>query len=122
MKELLKNEKLLKVIFFAGIAVIAILFLSEFAGSMTNSSKPADESENLYIEETQLEQRLVDILEKIVGVSEVSVMLTLDSKQEQVQGVTVVCSGVENPSVKAKVIDAVAKTLKISSARICVTE
>lgn len=57
MKELLKSDKLLKIAFIAGIAAIALIFLSSFGGG----------SDAQLTEEQMLEQRITQMLAAWTG-------------------------------------------------------
>ncbi|HBH94306.1 MAG TPA: hypothetical protein DDX91_01030, partial [Ruminococcaceae bacterium] len=136
----LKSEKGIKIIFIAGIALIAIIFLLSLSGGKKDSDNSAEKEEVLFEiseYESKLEMKLTEIIEKIDGTSDIHVMITLDKTEESIyggktsdisatitptiRGVAVVCKGGENAVVREKVSEAVCKALGVSAARVCVT-
>jgi hypothetical protein len=114
-----KNDAALKIIAAVGILIIAVIFISDFAGfSLFSSGGKADSA---YAAE--IETRLKTIIEDIGGVGEVSVMVTLSGSGDPpaVRGAAVVCEGGEDPIVRQKVIETVSKVLGISTAKVSVT-
>lgn len=140
LSELLKTEKGTKIIFAAGIALIAVIFLFSISGSGKSSSSPETE-ENILSQaeeyEKRLEARLTEMINSIEGVQDAKVMITLDRTEESiysdrkssaaatvaptVRGAVVICGGSESAVVRQKVSEAVCKALGISAARVCVT-
>ncbi len=140
LNEVLKSEKGIKIIFFAGMALIIIIFLLSLSDSKSKSDNSA-EKENVLSDideyEVKLEKKLTGIIEEIEGTSDIHVMITLEKTEESiyggkssdisatvtptVRGVTVVCKGGENAVIREKVLEAVCKALGVSAARVCVT-
>lgn len=113
MKELLKSEKLLKIAFIAGIAVIALIFVSGIVGDGTSSSAT---------EEAMLEQRISDMLLAMEDITEKPyVTVKLGSNKQTVLGVTVVCAETSSSRIREKVINAVSTVLAVSASKICIT-
>ena len=113
MKELLKSEKLLKIAFIAGIAVIVLIFVSGIVGEGTSSSAT---------EEAMLEQRISDMLLAMEDISKrPDVTVKLDSDKLTVLGVTVVCRETSSNIIREKVINAVSTVLAVSASKICIT-
>ena len=113
MKELLKSEKLLKIAFIAGIAVIALIFVSGIVGEGASSSAT---------EEAMLEQRISDMLLAMEDITEKPyVTVKLGSDKQTVLGVTVVCTETSSSRIREKVINAVSTVLAVSESKICIT-
>ena len=89
IKELIEKNK--NYIIFLGIGLILLIFSTTFTGTQNNDSK--------------LETRLKNVLEKIDGVGEMSVMITSKPNNE-IEGVVIVARGAENPTVKKTITDA----------------
>lgn len=140
--EILKSEKGIKIIFAAGIALIIIIFLFSLSDGRESGDQTAErESGDILFKlddyERRLEERLSEIVGKIEGTSDISVMITLEKSEENVyegrssditatvsptvRGVVIVCKGCENAVVRQKVVDAACKALGVSAARVCVT-
>ena len=137
LKELLRSDKGLKILFALGAALILLTaaggLLPKSAGSDSGKESCTEFSEY----EAALEKRLGDILSRIEGVGEVDVMVTLDTACEtqygrnadmissvtapKVRGVAVVCGGGDSITVREKVINAVAGVLGIGVSHISVT-
>lgn len=112
MKELLKSDKLLKIAFIAGIAAIALIFLSSFGSG----------SDTQLTEEQTLEQRITLMLAAMDGINEVpNVTVKLDEDKRTVLGVTVVCPDAASNMTAERVINAVRTALDVSASRICIT-
>ncbi len=139
IKELIKSEKGIKLIFAAGLILILLI---AFSGLFTRSGSKETEqvrssAEELSAYESMLEQRLTDILSQIEGVGSVKVMVTLDDTGEteygknadmllsvtapRVRGVIVVCDGGDSITVKEKVVGAVSGVFGINTLHISVT-
>lgn len=129
----LKSDKAMKVIIFAGLAVIMLIFLSGFIDG--NKKEQTAERLDITAYQEQLEQKLADILSNIEGTGKISVMITMESTEEnvlseketvksvitpRVRGVIVICDGGENVVVKQKIVDAVTKVFDISTTRVSV--
>lgn len=140
--EILKSEKGIKIIFAAGIALIIIIFLFSLSDGRESGDHTAEQESGEVLfklddYERRLEVRLSEIIGKIEGTSDISVMITLEKSEENiyegrssdisatvtptVRGVVIVCKGCENAVVKQKVVDAACKALGVSAARVCVT-
>jgi len=137
MSGLLKNEKAVKIIVFIGLALVALIFISDFF-SGTSDKKQAVQPEPSFEEyEKRLEKKLADAVAEIEGVGKLTVIVTLDSLSEnvysdkgqavktvitpKVRGAAIICEGGGNIIVKQKVVELTSKVLGISTARICVT-
>lgn len=139
IKELIKSEKGIKIIFAAGLILILVI---AFSGLFTGRSAKNNEKERGTVEsfadyESGLEQRLTEILSEIEGVGNVKVMITLDKTEQteygrnsdmlisvtapEVRGVIVVCDGGDSVNVKEKVTDAVSGIFGINTLHISVT-
>ncbi len=139
IKELLRSEKGMKILFAAGAALILVLaFGGLFGGNRSKTAEPAaGAAEELSACESRLEQRLAEILGEIEGVGNVRVMVTLDTSEQteygrnadmrlsvtapKVRGVIVVCDGGDSVTVREKVINAVSGVFGINTLRISVT-
>ena len=126
LKDLVNNDKAVKIIVAAGFAVILLIMLSElfsFGGvSNNNSAASSDIDASEYTR--QLEERLVAILSEIQGVGKVKVMITLENLNEsvpRVRGAAIVCEGGDDVFVRKRVIETVSKVLGINTARVSVT-
>ena len=139
LKELLKGDRKIKLMLIIGaVMILLIAFGGVFAGGSKNSKAAQPDARSTLSEyENRLEERLADILTKIDGVGNVSVMVTLDTSEQteygrnadmllsvtapKVRGVIVVCEGGDSLAVKAKVYDAVSGVFGINSLHISVT-
>lgn len=140
--EILKSEKGIKIIFAAGIALIIIIFLFSLSDGREGGDQTAERERGEVLfklddYERRLEERLSEIVGKIGGTSDISVMITLEKSEENVyegrssditatvtptvRGVVIVCKGCENAVVRQKVVEAACKALGVSAARVCVT-
>lgn len=157
MISLLSGEKGRKILIIGAAAVLVLLML----GTIFHTEKSTQTAplENPASVEQSLETRLKTLLEKIDGVGEVSVLITLDRCSQQVyekdektqtdesrssteketvlsankeplptaviqpkvRGAAVVCSGANDPIVREKVTNAVAKALNIGVSKVYVT-
>ena len=112
MKELLRSDKLLKIAVIAGIAAIALIFLSSFGS----------ESDTQLTEEQLLEQRITLMLAAMDGIDDVpNVTVRLDEDKHTVLGVTVVCPEASSNRIAERVINAVKTAFDVSASRICIT-
>ena len=112
MKELLRSDKLLKIAFIAGIAAIALIFLSSFGSG----------SDTQLTEEQLLEQRIMLMLAAMDGIDDVpNVTVRLDEDKHTGLGVTVVCPEASSNRIAERVINAVKTALDVSASRICIT-
>lgn len=140
--EILKSEKGIKIIFAAGIALIIIIFLFSLSDGREGGDQTAERERDEVLfklddYERRLEERLSEIVGKIGGTSDISIMITLEKSEENVyegrssditatvtptvRGVVIVCKGCENAVVRQKVVEAACKALGVSAARVCVT-
>ncbi len=137
LKELLKNEKSLKIILISGAALILAIALSGLSGNKTKTEQSVffDYSRQSEYEEA-LENKLCSILSEINGIGNIKIMITLDSSEENmfddsddelisvktpsVRGVIVVCDGGDNILIREKVISAVSGAFGISTTRVSV--
>ena len=146
----LGNGRWRRFVIIAGIAAIALLFLSTVIPA-GGAQQPQDSSaEDAARVERELEQRLTDIISQIDGVTSPQVMVTLDRTSERVfaeevkssssgaltgskdaleksvilpkvRGVAVVCGGAENMLVREKVVNTAARVLDIGVSQVYVT-
>ena len=133
--EKLRNIKHIEIYITIIFAVILILIFFSSTGSNKKtyaSSKQSVSQEhtiNAYVDE--IETKLEDILSKINGASNVSVMVTLDmsnatiedniiqtSTFPKIKGIVIVANGVESTQVKMNILQAVQAVVDISSGRI----
>jgi len=127
LKELLKNDKAVKIIVAVGFALILLIMFSDIFGTNGNTGRdavPVPRTEDAAQYAAQLEEQLVALISEIKGASNVKVMVTLESFSgnniPQVRGVAVVCEGGDNILVKQKVVETVSKVLGISTAKVSV--
>ncbi len=132
LSSLLKSPKIVRISVIVGIVAIALIFLS----SVISFPSLSDPDAKLYSE--QIRTELTEILSGIDGVGELSIFLTMDNAGENVylsnsdtktksieptvRGVVIVCDGGDDAVVVGRVLDAVTKSLSISSDRVCVTK
>ncbi len=110
---------------FALAAGILLLFLSG-SSLFHKENADTDEPEEFELCEKRCEERLTEILSKVAGVSDVSVIVTLDElpsakERPRVRGVAVVCSGADNPDTRLKIVMLVSSALGVTSDKIFVT-
>ena len=133
--EKLKNIKHIEIYITIIFAIILILI---FTSSMGNKKASSSYTKSTITEETtitnyvnNMEQKLEQILSKVQGASNVSVMITLDldnasirdnviqtDEFPNIKGVIIVANGVNNTQVKMNVLKAVQAVIDISSGRI----
>lgn len=138
LKELFRSEKSIRIILIVGAALIVFIALSGLGGSKEESSNSSGlfnyQKQAEY--ETALEKRLTDILMQIDGIGNITVMITLDSSEQnqyqknedepvytktpEIRGVIVVCDGGDNIIIREKVISAVSGAFGISTTRVSV--
>lgn len=133
--EKLKNVKHIEIYITIIFAVILILIFFSSTGKSSSSNYKKDVSVeqsntiNGYIDE--MESKLENILSKIRGVGNVSVMMSLDMSEAiieddviktnifpNIKGIVIVASGVESTQVKMNILQAVQAVVDISSGRI----
>lgn len=132
----LKNIKHIEV--YVVIIFAIILLLIFFSTNTTKTGKSSTVINKTTTEQSaitsyvdDMETKLENILSKVQGASDVSVMITLDMsstsiKDDEIQttdfpaikGVIVVAKGVENTQVKMNILKAVQSVIDISSGRI----
>ena len=110
VKDLISGEKGRKILLVGGIFLLALLLISTLFGEKKESTV-AVKTENAAEIEEKLERRLCELISKIEGVGEVSVMVTLDTttttvyekdrKQEESAGNAVGSSSKETEVVLA---------------------
>ncbi len=116
MKEILKSDKLLKIAVIAGIAVVVLIFVSNF--DSTFAAK-----DTVSAEET-LEQRLSEVISNMDGIGKDGVrrvMVRLGEDGRTVTGVAVVCDKADDVIIRERLLDAVSKALDVSVSRVCIT-
>lgn len=84
LSEFLGSDKAKRIIIIAGIALIALLFLSAVIPSGKSKENSPAAKESAQDIERRLEQRLEALIAKIDGAGEASVMVTLDTTSEVV--------------------------------------
>lgn len=137
LKELLRNEKSLKIILIAGLFLIIIIAFSGFSAGKTEKNDKMFFDYNRQSEyEQALEKKLSSVLSEINGIGNIDIMITLDTSEENrfddkedelvcvrtpsVRGVIVVCDGGDNIIIREKVISAVSGAFGISTTRVSV--
>ena len=131
ISELLKNEKSVKLILFAGIAVIAAIFLFDMLSPKKSASA---EKQSAQTDFSQYES--AEILANIEGTGEINVMITVENTEEtilsekettvtktimpKIRGVIIICGGAENVIVRQKITEAVTRVFDISSTKVAV--
>ena len=78
LKDFVSGEKGRKVLLIGGIFLLALLLLSTLFSEKKESTAPV-KSENVAEIEEKLERRLCELISRIDGAGEVSVMVTLDT-------------------------------------------
>lgn len=134
--EKLKNIKHIEIYITLIFAIILLLIFFSSTGSK-KTSKSSYASSNKTTQTTitnyvdDMETKLEQILSQIQGASNVSVMLTMDMANTEVEdnvvkatnfpdvkGIVIVAKGVENTAVKMNILKAVQAVIDISSGRI----
>lgn len=131
--DILSDKRTLRFAVGCGAALILLILISSFVDLTPDDSVKRSEA---YAEKT--EQRLLEIISQIDGVGEAKIFLTMDNSGEnvylkntdtktvsvepQVRGVVIVCDGGDNPPVAEHVLEAVTKSLNISSDKVCITK
>lgn len=137
-KKLFDSSKAKKIILIAGIAGIALIFLSNFIHFGGDSGQEQDDSFSVTTYSTQIENDLQQVISHIRGAGKTEVLLTMENSVEYVylddsttktkevepiiRGVLVVCEGGDDPVVAACVTEAVTKALDISTAKVCIAK
>lgn len=130
-----KTRKILIILGFIGIALIAVSSMFDFSFS---DNKNEIETSTVDTYRNSLETDLKEIIESIEGVGSCEVMLTIENSAEsiylektdtltkqiepKIRGVLVVCEGGDNPVVTERIFSALKSVLGISSNEICVTK
>ena len=138
VKKLFDNDKMRRIIIIAGIAGIALIFLSNYIDIGNSSDKKAEEEFSVTTYSTQIENDLQSVISQIEGAGKTEVLLTMENSVEYVylddsttktkeiepiiRGVLVVCEGGDSPVVVERITDAVTKSLDISAAKVCITK
>lgn len=128
----LGDKRVIRIAVIIGTAAVLLIGLSSFI-DFSDSEKDNPER---YAAKT--EAHLLEIISQISGVGEAKIFLTMDNSGEnvylkntdtktksiepKVRGVVVVCDGGNDPLVVARVMEAVTKSLNISSDKVCVTK
>ena len=136
IKKLFTDGKIKNVIIVIGVLGVLLIFISSFTGLNGEQQNSPDYSVSQY--QSNLQDSLSEMLTRIEGVGNVSVMLTIENSVEGVylennstktkeiepviRGVIVACSGGDDPVVSGRVLDAVTKALNISHAKVSVTK
>jgi len=85
VKKTFSSEKSIRILVICGIAGMVLIFLSGFWGEKKETSAPREESgESAAGYESELENRLSEILSKIQGSGRVKVLLTVRGKSRNV--------------------------------------
>lgn len=128
--EKLKNVKHIEIyIAVIFIVIILLIFLSNSKTKDTKSASTNDMSVNAYIE--RIERNLEESLSSIAGVSDVKVMITLNTdkmeienseivltKFPEIKGVLVTAKGVSNTTNKLKVLHAIQAVIDVTNGNI----
>lgn len=138
VKKLFENDRIRRIIVIAGIAGIALIFLSSFIDDGAFSGKNEEEEFSVKTYSTQTEGDLQTVISQIEGAGETKVLLTMENSVEYVylddsttktkeiepliRGVLVVCEGGDDPIVVERITEAVTKALDISTAKVCITK
>lgn len=133
LKRLISDEKIKKIILICGIIGIILIFLSSFIELPKDNSSMGVAEYKEYIQNS-----VTQILSKVEGVGDCSVLLTIENSVEGVylqnsstktkeiepiiRGVVVACDGADDPVVVNRVSEIVTKALGVSSAKVCVTK
>ncbi len=89
------------------------IILLIFATSTSNDDRPDDDSL------TSIEAKLTRLCERVDGVSEVTVAVSLDG--DRLSGVGIVCVGGDDPRIKHELIELIAVACDIGSNKIFIT-
>lgn len=138
LKKLFDSGKTRKLIVTAGIAGIALIFISNYINLGNLRSGEKDEAFSVSSYSEQIENSLESLISRIQGAGETKVLLTMENSVEYVylkdsttktkevepviRGVLVVCEGGDDPVVVERVTQAVTKALDISTAKVCITK
>jgi stage III sporulation protein AG len=133
LKKLIENPKFIRVTVIVGVCAVLLIFVSSFV-DISSFQRTVDSDEYC----AKLEQNLLSIVSQIEGVGEAKIFLTMDNSGENVylnntdtktksitpvvRGVVIVCVGGDDTLVVSRVMNAVTKSLDISSDKVCVTK
>lgn len=128
----LSDKRVVTVAVIIGVAAVLLIGLTSFVDRSGDKNVSSDQ----YASNT--EAHLLEIISQISGVGEAKIFLTMDNSGEnvylkntdtktksiepKVRGVVVVCDGGDDPLVVSRVLDAVTKSLNISSDKVCITK
>ena len=132
LNELLSDKRIVRIAVVIGVIAAALIFLSSVVDLSPDKSEAFTEE---YAAET--EKRLLQIISRIDGVGEAEIFLTMEdcgenvyldntdtktvSIRPKVRGVVIVCEGGDDPIVASRVMEAVTKSLNLSSDKVCIT-
>lgn len=131
----LQTEKGRKIILIVGLVGLALILLSHFLTPANEVSSVPSGDLDAYTK--ALEDQMTAIISDMEGVGNCRVMITLENGMEYlydgdavlvteilptVKGVVVVCEGGDDPTVCARIQNAVTTALHITSKRVCVTK
>lgn len=133
ISELLKGEKSIKIIIFAGLGVIVAIFIS---GLYSQKGPDVNVSTDFSSYENELEEKLCRTLSNISGTGEITVMITVEKTEEdilsqketsvtttimpKIRGVVIICDGADNVIVRQKIVESVTRVFDISSTKVAV--
>lgn len=133
-KKLLSDGKIKKLIIICGVTGIALIFFSSFFETRENDNISYSVSDY----KVQTENAIKNMLSKVEGVGDNSVLLTIENSVEgvylqnsstktkeiepKIRGVVVACDGGDDPVTVETVSEILTKALNISSAKVCVTK
>ena len=130
-----------------GVLAMLLILLSEIF-PQTEQNAPAGQEENTLAYQTQLEQRLENLISQMNGAGKTTVMITLETGEEaiyaldtqsgvllddgsaltetvcqpQIRGVAVLCDGGGDVRVAARITELLTSLLDLPSNRICVEQ
>lgn len=132
LSDWLNDRRVIKAAVIVGIAAILLIGLT----NAVDLSGGGQDQVREYASRT--EERMLEIVSQISGAGDVKIFLTMDDSGEnvyqkntdqktvsiepKVRGVVVVCDGGDDPTVVARILDAVTKALDISSDKVCITK
>lgn len=124
IKKFFSSKGNLWLILAAAAGLLLLFFSAGREGTATAAQENTPEAFELC--EERLEERLVALLSEMEGVSDVSVMLTLEdvpksNQRPRVRGVAIVCRGCEDSNVKLRIVMLASGALGIASDKIFVS-
>ncbi len=133
LKKILEKPKFLRMTVIIGVCAVMLIFMSSFI-DISSFQRTVDSDEYC----AKLEENLLTIVSQIEGVGDAKIFLTMDNSGENVylnntdtktksitpvvRGVVIVCGGGDDTLVVSRVMNAVTKSLDISSDKVCVTK